>query len=1427
MAISILHFSDFHLDGEHINEAKNLLTFMCNSLKEKKGLIDLIVFTGDMINKGGHGFGSIDEAFKKFEEIVITKLCETLSLSKERFIFVPGNHDIDQKAIPRYGDKEIDEDFNLGEEYVFNFMKESDVERYTERMKAVKTFEKEYYTSLYTQDTYSYNRFQSNFKLDINGVKVGITSLNSIWRSSATDEGRIVLGLCQIDESVSFISDCEIKIAATHYRYDKLKEFERDLMKRKLADEYDVFFSGHTHSNHVEFVCEANGSSFLDVNTSGSLTTNEYKNDENHKNAFQVITIYPGEKVEACVCRQIDGGKFYQDKNFGNKNGYFSKLFPKKEEAIVQADVLEEKIRQNEEERFQQMIFPIGTLQYYRGKLSNRNFENKFETNDKIEQIKQNLADQSKKRLRFMALSGMGKTRIVFDVFNNRDDVYYSPTPDCKEQILSLIDRIKEGVLIIDNCPIDYLSGIQKFLSDFNSNIKIVSIHNELTLKEIRYKDVLMLNYEDTADVIDKILEREIVLDGKNHLKSLIKERSGNIPFMAVLMIDAYKKQGDLEIADKNLVLKCLLKSSGSIEHKQESALKALSMFEPLGCMDNVSDEYCYVTNSFRIHNIAESQETIDRIFEGTVKMFKNRQLIEVAGNCLRVRPKPLAEWLTEAWMDENESTFGEVYNEIINQEEGLSNRLSRALDNRFAEMTKSNRAKQIFDQYNNPVNGSFHDERIAFSKSGSRLFLSMGVVSPVMVAKNIESLIYAKSIEWLRNSLDKDVRRNLIWAMENIVMNAEAFEPIAKSLGRLALAENESISNNATGQFLQLFHILLSGTKANLDARLKVIEYFKTVEGCDELLIKALDHALNGSGFVRSNTSRYKSVNTEPEDYYPYREEVCKYWMHCLDTLERIAKKTIENQYAVNEVLTKHVSDFQEMGMLSDFLDKLDVFAKEVDYNWNEMRDALSMNLHHWFKGNEEEGKLLISWIEKLAPQNFYGRLETYVKDERNIGRKSWRTLDKSLEKGIDVFADEFLKDEIYKTDELRLMIKDKQFNNYWFLKSLTRKVSENELKTLFIEIYNVLLLEEHSFESPFVISLSGMIQNKEHVETLFEALHKDGYYRLAASLEGVLDIEKNCYLNRVIEDVKCGRYDNSCINNYLRYGRGENIQVAFDNYDRMRMEGIDLYEVVYPYLLNLVLFDEVKDIEAKGCLERYKNVLLEYPFSQDYQGQAYDVIDKIGEILDYGYDSDFAMAAHKMSVKVIVKNSYISNLFEHLYFKLLPKYQDVILDDLMDTIAANDIRLRFYLSMNLYIGSGFGNGKGPLFQCDEEKLKDACKRYPSELPERLARMCPVYEYEKEQGSVVLSKFFLWLCDNYGDNEEMLREFGANMGTLSWSGVGGFSNYIAHQKKFIEPLLSHPNITVRKWAEMQCRSIDDDVKRERDKEEYSRMVKG
>ena len=79
---------------------------------------------------------------------------------------------------------------------------------------------------------------------------------------------------------------------------------------------------------------------------------------------------------------------------------------------------------------------------------------------------------------------------------------------------------------------------------------------------------------------------------------------------------------------------------------------------------------------------------------------------------------------------------------------------------------------------------------------------------------------------------------------------------------------------------------------------------------------------------------------------------------------------------------------------------------------------------------------------------------------------------------------------------------------------------------------------------------------------------------------------------------------------------------------------------------------------------------------------------------------------------------------------------------------------------------------------------------------------MCPVYSYT--DGKItVFSEFFLWLCDNFGDNMSMLHEFSANMGTTSWSGIDGYSEVVAMKIPFLEPLLKHPKPTVREMGKV------------------------
>lgn len=111
--------------------------------------------------------------------------------------------------------------------------------------------------------------------------------------------------------------------------------------------------------------------------------------------------------------------------------------------------------------------------------------------------------------------------------------------------------------------------------------------------------------------------------------------------------------------------------------------------------------------------------------------------------------------------------------------------------------------------------------------------------------------------------------------------------------------------------------------------------------------------------------------------------------------------------------------------------------------------------------------------------------------------------------------------------------------------------------------------------------------------------------------------------------------------------------------------------------------------------------------------------------------------------------------------------------------------------------------------------------------MPARLAQLCPVYEFSAEGRKNSFSDFFLWLCDNFGDQQRMLDEFSSNMGSFSWCGVDGYSDFIAQQIPCIKPLLTHKNQTVREWAERQLKYVKDEVIREKGNEAYEKMIRG
>lgn len=1439
--IRILHFSDFHLNGDKIDDAQHVLNSMLKSLQQinTERQIDLVIFTGDMLEQGGVGYGNnLEQGFADFHLRVIKPILAVLNLPQDRFIFTPGNHDVNREADKRYFDNNL---LSSSRDVISinNLLKDSEIAEDLGKVDDFKRFEKEYYDNC-DHITYCKGKFVSTFEMMINGYNIGISSLNTVWQCGKGDNTP-ALGICQITECKEHLEGKDVKIALSHYPYYELEKEWKEI-EELLSKEFDIYFSGHSHSGHSRFIAATNKNYFFDINTAGTLAANTYEHDEKYKNAFQIIDYTPRIKYLIRRYFQINYQNFELDRNGDySPNGFKEFDIPANSSELEK--IYRETVESNRVQRqyiFKSKIHPFVSIKEFIERPDNKVMEGEFIPIEKFDYIKEELLNGREHSIRIMALSGMGKTRIVAEAFReNNENVYYSRTGECENALMYLLNECQSTTLIIDNCRNEQLANIQKIVSESGKDVRVISIYNIPTTSEKGSGVGLYeFGYEDTRPVVEAMIERDALINSNEVIKNTIKQYSGNIPLMAKLLIEAYRKTSTLNIENPDSVLQHFIQGSETENKYKIEVLRAISLFEPLGCDGDLEDEFDFLINSDTIHRIPDDVDVVRKYFHNTIEDFERRELLEHAGGCIRIRPIPLAEWLTSQWIQQNGSHFPEIFQQIQGCPQTLNNRLADALKRRFEGMVNNPQAVDLFNLLNNTTNGSFHDERIAFSDTGSRLFLSMGTVSPVMVAQNIFSLLKnrEKDTEWVNKNITEDVRRNIVNALERIaLLSVETFPYVASSLLILSSAENESFSNNSSGVFVQLFNILLAGTNAPLSVRAEILEENYVKPKYTSIIIRAIDAAFKSRNFTWFDTSGISQSATKiNNDYNPTFEEVHNYWNRCADILIAISKQKSDYDISIKKIVDEHVFDFYHLNDLNTLTKLLTYYGEKCNYDWPELRKTLRFNIKYWSKNQKEKVEDSEKWYNLFSPKSFLLRVKDAIDNQYLEERKDFEQLHREIYEIMDPFAREFVEEKIYLTDELPIILKDWEFQSHWMIQKIVsnKDISIETHKEILEAIFNSVIREKNDFESPFITQYCIELCRERNgryidiVQSFQSKLYDNSFYRLSASIEGIIDDDSHSLLPVVISKYKQGNYDNYCIDNYIRRCGWQNgWKGILSITEEMLNEEID-EEVVFSYFTNGVLLNNVKSISDDNILSQIERIVLSYSFEGKTFNTAHQVVELMSDILEIHNRPDFALQVHNKIVSVLSSNKItIHNPFDKIYEILLPKYQNSILEHLLEDIAAEDHRVKYYWEIHYSLGSGFGYGVGPLFKCDYEFLKQACIKYQKTLPERMADMCPVIEPDKRPQDT----FFWWLCDNFGDREDVLRGFSGNMGTYSYSGpaLASFADYIASREGILSPYLQHPKKTVQEWAQRQINSLRKEVQYERDNEEYTKMIRG
>lgn len=251
--LNILHISDSHIqekDRAGIAEiTKKLIDDIKKIRKQRNISIDLICFTGDLIQRGDKALED-EKQWKLAMDIMINPLLRELDLSNDRFIFVPGNHEVDiTKIVPR-----LEKGLEIESLQDINEIMDDFDSSYKNRLSYFYEIVKEQLPDVKFRDLgYSYSK-------QINGINVGISCVDSAWRSSGKgviEKNKLYVGSKQIRELYDDIAGNDIKICMMHHPVEWLEDCESLEIEKELA-KYDFVLRGHVHDEDLKQIVRRN-----------------------------------------------------------------------------------------------------------------------------------------------------------------------------------------------------------------------------------------------------------------------------------------------------------------------------------------------------------------------------------------------------------------------------------------------------------------------------------------------------------------------------------------------------------------------------------------------------------------------------------------------------------------------------------------------------------------------------------------------------------------------------------------------------------------------------------------------------------------------------------------------------------------------------------------------------------------------------------------------------------------------------------------------------------------------------------------------------------------------------------------------------------------------------------------------------------------
>ncbi len=608
-----------------------------------------------------------------------------------------------------------------------------------------------------------------------------------------------------------------------------------------------------------------------------------------------------------------------------------------------------------------------------------RNLKNPYKLNPErdevIKQLRSFVAATSDDNIfRVEGQAGVGKTRMALEAVRvpgiAERTLYCVDADDPNaQQLLAILQAEVEtsAVMVFDECERERQETLGVFADQAGGRLRLVCIGPAEKVLAKPAASAVFYQLKPLPDAEMRLIVGDFHQDAPREIVDTAVRLSGGMPKLAIFIVNTLIKKHDLCLAELIDIPDVQSFLKRFVDDETFDTLKGLSLLAKVGWDSELEVEAKAIAKNALHTPFDEMQKA--------VKTLRDQGVVLSRGKYLYVSPDLLAISAAATLWDER----GSGLINIISVLPGLGPR--RQMLRRLATMTDFPTVRSAIERLMGD-RGLYKSIEDLDQEFPSEIFRYLAAARPEEAQRVLDRVF--KNIPDSRVQDFKKGRRELMWALESLLRWPQTSIAAARIVIRLALNENETVANNATGVLQQYFFAFLSGSPVSLSERLQLVG--ELLEGGEEnkrkLAVKAAAAALSFYESRMGGDTDLISQRDYPAEWKP------KTWGELWDArrvaiqrLSEISKGADEAAVQAREALFRSVFTLLRHGQAMDAVSILRDHPPRNDNERREVIDAAQRLLRESTAVLDNDARQTLERIVADAfGANYFDRLRRWV---------------------------------------------------------------------------------------------------------------------------------------------------------------------------------------------------------------------------------------------------------------------------------------------------------------------------------------------------------------------------------------------------------------------------------------------------------------